>query len=207
MSSIYNVFHSTSHFCNRFAKQIFKLAVAVAVACGDQSQRKKLAVRRTEAMVAMRGMRMVAIGVLMQCLVHRCTGFGNAAFVVPASVSLAMRWNGSKSPGLRGGGQAGKTPQMSIFGGLFGNKAPLEDETPGKFVRHSELMNTGGKAFGPLGVVVGGLGEDELEVLADRIEQVSYVSWSAMPVISALFPPRHDVMHACMQLDLCVFVL
>jgi len=39
---------------------------------------------------------------------------------------------------------------------------------PGKFVRQSELP----QGFGPLGVLCGGFGEDELEVIADVVETV-----------------------------------
>ena len=58
-----------------------------------------------------------------------------------------------------------------LFGGLFGKKEAPSKETPGKFVRHRELENAGA-AFGPRGIVCAGFGEDELEVLAERVEQV-----------------------------------
>ena len=56
-----------------------------------------------------------------------------------------------------------------IFDGLFGKK---QDPNAGKFVRHAELASTSAAAFGPLGIVCGGLGEDELEVLSERVEGV-----------------------------------
>ena len=49
----------------------------------------------------------------------------------------------------------------------------LPPETPGKFVRQADLESTSGGAFGPLGIVCAGLGEDELEVLAQSVEQVT----------------------------------
>jgi len=52
-----------------------------------------------------------------------------------------------------------------------GLRRPTPPETPGKFVRHAQLENAAG-AFGPLGIVVAGLGDDELEVLAERVEMV-----------------------------------
>ena len=61
--------------------------------------------------------------------------------------------------------------QKMIFDGLFGKKEAPNKETPGKFVRHRELENAGA-AFGPRGIVCAGFGEEELEVLAERVEQV-----------------------------------
>jgi len=56
-----------------------------------------------------------------------------------------------------------------LFGGLFGSDPP-KGEPAGKFVQQSNLDGVAG-AFGPPGIIIGGLGEDELELLGDAVER------------------------------------
>jgi hypothetical protein len=115
------------------------------------------------------------------CAAQACSGF------VPGGLALSERagspgWARASMHGcgvarmrnLRGGCAAGAPPPgvrsaAMIFDGLFGKAS--SKETPGKFVRHGSLENAGA-AFGPRGIVCAGLGEEELEVLAERVEQV-----------------------------------
>jgi len=77
---------------------------------------------------------------------------------------------GRNIAGLRGGGGSGATGSSMIFDGIFGSKEPKGEPT-GKFVQHAKLEGVAG-AFGPPGIIIGGLGEDELEVLGDAVERV-----------------------------------
>ena len=65
----------------------------------------------------------------------------------------------------------GVLSQHMIFDKLFGKREDKSEETPGKFVRHRHIENVDA-AFGPRGIICAGFGEDELEVLAERMEQV-----------------------------------
>jgi len=53
---------------------------------------------------------------------------------------------------------------------MFGFGKKDDQEEAGKFVRQGRLDGLGQKAFGPMGLVVGGFGEDELEVLAETVD-------------------------------------
>ena len=76
------------------------------------------------------------------------------------------------------------TGSSMIFDGIFGSKEPKGEPT-GKFVQHAKLEGVAG-AFGPPGIIIGGLGEDELEVLGDAVERV-LAGADGKPVVNVPF--------------------
>ena len=103
---------------------------------------------------------------------HHSSGFAPGGL---AWVRASMRGCGvAGMRNLRGGNAADAPPggarsAAMMFDGLFGKTS--SKETPGMFVRQGSLENAGA-AFGPVGIVCAGLGDEELEVLAERVEQV-----------------------------------
>ncbi|EKX52226.1 hypothetical protein GUITHDRAFT_161344, partial [Guillardia theta CCMP2712] len=87
---------------------------------------------------------------------------------------------------IRGGSSQPSPPNM-LFGNFFGDK----NNEAGKFVRQSNLQGVNG-VFGPPGLIVGGLGEDELEVLSEVVESALRVDATTAPQLPIAVLGKED---------------